>query len=129
MPGEISCAQLWFMNAPLINYLRTHRRQCGLTQTEVAHLLGLESGQVVSRHELRDRYPSLETLLGYQILFDALPHDLYPGVYKKVENLIQRRVRFLIDEFDNDLDDRSIAYKRQVLGSIFERIETRCPRL
>ena len=115
----------WLMNKPIAIYLRTYRRRSGLTQSEVARLLGLESGQVVSRYERLDRNPSLETVLGCQVLFDVLPHELYPGLYKKVEKLTRQRIRALIGQFEDEFDEEIIAYKRDVLTQAFERIGSR----
>ncbi len=50
------------MNNAIAIYLRTYRKRSGLTQSEVARLLGLESGQLISRYERLDRSPNLETV-------------------------------------------------------------------
>jgi transcriptional regulator with XRE-family HTH domain len=110
------------MNKPIAIYLRTYRKRFCLTQSEVARLLGLESGQVVSRYERLDRSPSLETVLGCQVLFNVMPHELYPGLYQKVENLTRQRVHALIGQIGEDFDDGALTYKRDVLVQIIERI-------
>lgn len=113
------------MNNAIAIYLRTYRKRSGLTQSEVARLLGLESGQLVSRYERLDRNPSLETVLGCQVLFDVLPHELYPGLYQKVENLTRQRIHAFIGQFGEDFEERAIAYKRDVLIQVIERIGSR----
>lgn len=109
------------MSKALTSYLRTHRRKGGLTQAEMAYLLGLKSGQTISRHERLDRRPSLEIMFAYQVLFDALPHELCPGVYAKVEKITMRRIRILMDRLGNDAQDRLRDHKRAVLGRAMER--------
>ena len=117
------------MNNAIAIYLRTYRKRFCLTQLEVARLLGLESGQVVSRYERLDRSPSLETVLGCQVLFDVLPHELYPGLYKKVENLTRQRIQALIGQIDDAFDEGAVTYKRDVLNQAIERIGSRGPSL
>ncbi len=114
-----------FMSKAKKSYLRTHRKRCCLTQLEVAHLLGLESGQVVSKYERLGRCPSLETVLACQILFDVLPHDLYAGLYQKVEKLTMQRIQSLIEELEKDLSSRAKVYKYEVLVCAIERIRKR----
>jgi len=111
------------MNTTIPNYLRTHRRRSGLSQVDVAFLLGLRSGQIVSRYERLDRTPSLETALACQVLFEALPHEIYPGLYTKVERITRRRVRALMTQIGKDSDDAAAAYKRDVLMRVIERAE------
>jgi len=55
----------------LENYLRTYRKQSGLSQDEVAYLLGCQNGTKVSRYERFARKPSLETLFAYEVVFGA----------------------------------------------------------
>ena len=117
------------MNNAIAIYLRTYRKRCGLTQAEVARLLGLESGQVASRYERLERSPSLETLFRCQVLFDVLPHELYPGLYERVEKLTRQRIHALIGQLGSDSDERAIAYKRDVLIQAIERIGSRGPSL
>src|SRR5258708_38807061 len=55
------------MAAPhLHNYLRAHRKRLGLSQDEVAYLLGAESGAKVCRYERLVRGASLETALAFE---------------------------------------------------------------
>ena len=117
------------MSTAIAIYLRTYRKRFCLTQAEVAGLLGLESGQVVSRYERLDRNPSLETVLECQVLFDVLPHELYPGLYQKVENLTRQRIHTLVGQFGENFDERAIAYKRDVLTRVTERIGSRASNL
>ena len=119
----------WLMNNAIAIYLRTYRKRYGLTQSEVARLLGLGSGQAISRYERLDRNPSLETVLACQVLFDALPHELYPGLYEKVEKLTKQRVHAFVDQFEESFDEDVFAYKRDVLTQVIERIESRDQRL
>ena len=77
----------------LDNYLRAYRKRSGLSQDEVAYLLGSQTGSKVSRYE-HDRRPSLDTALGYEVifrLFDIPARDLFAGRYQEVERSIRKR--------------------------------------
>jgi DNA-binding XRE family transcriptional regulator len=59
------------------NYLRTHRKQAGLSQREVGHLLGYKNQWQVSRHERGRSSPSLLTALAYEAIFRAPVSSLF----------------------------------------------------
>ena len=53
----------------LENYVRTYRKRSGLTQREVAFLVGCRNGAQVSRYEKRRRLPPLRTALACEAAF------------------------------------------------------------
>jgi transcriptional regulator with XRE-family HTH domain len=67
----------------------------GLSQEEVALLLGVTSGAEVSRHESFKRIPTLKTALSYEVIFGVPVRELFPGEAYKVEQEIQARARTL----------------------------------
>jgi transcriptional regulator with XRE-family HTH domain len=75
----------------LENYLRTHRKHSGLTQQEVAFLLGCENGAQVSRYEKRRRLPPLETALACGVIFGVPMEELFAGVQVRVGKDIEKR--------------------------------------
>jgi transcriptional regulator with XRE-family HTH domain len=75
----------------LENYLRTNRKQSGLTQQEVAFLLGCENGAQVSRYEKRRRLPPLETALACEAIFGIPISELFAGVRQSVGKDIEKR--------------------------------------
>jgi len=81
---------------PLQNYLRTYRRRSFLSQDEVAFLLGVKTGTRVTRHEGANRTPTMETALGYEVLFDVPLRALFAGEARKVETIIRQRLPELI---------------------------------
>jgi len=117
------------MSTRIASYLRTYRRRSGLSQEDLAFLLGLKSGQIISRYERLDRVPSLETVLACQLLFDALPHELYPGLYAKVESITRRRTKTLIARIAEHPDQERLARKHAFLLRIVERGGARRPPL
>jgi transcriptional regulator with XRE-family HTH domain len=83
------------MVTSLDNYLRTYRKRFGLSQREMAFLLGCASGAKISRYERNARRPSLETLLAYERIFDVSIRELFAGVYEKVAAITEKRARVL----------------------------------
>lgn len=79
----------------LENYLRTYRKRAGLSQGEMAYLLGGKDGAKMSRYERFARVPSLETALAYEAIFQAPVSELFAGVYGKAERAAIRRARLM----------------------------------
>src|SRR6185437_6826478 len=77
---------------PLINYLRTHRRNAGLSQRDLARVLGLESYEFVARQERSRTMPSLALALSYQILFRVPVSEIFVGVTQRLELDIEARL-------------------------------------
>jgi len=76
-------------------YLHTHRRQWGLTQEELAFLLGSKSASVISRLERREHDPSLKAAFACQVIFGVAPDELFPKLYVEVEDAVMRRAHEL----------------------------------
>ena len=73
------------------NYLRTYRKKAGLSQREVAFLLGCEDGAQVSRYEKRRRLPPLETALACEAIFGIPISELFAGMRQSVAKDIEKR--------------------------------------
>lgn len=86
---------------PLENYLRMYRKRSGLTQREVAFLLGCENGAQVSRYEKRRRVPPLQTALAYEAIFGIPVAELFAGIRQTAERTIQRRLTNLEKTFQS----------------------------
>jgi transcriptional regulator with XRE-family HTH domain len=85
------------MISKLPSYLRYHRRRWGLTQRELAYLLGLKSGSAISRIERNLVQPSLAIALACQVLFDATLLELFPEAFSAIESTIVERAGELSD--------------------------------
>jgi transcriptional regulator with XRE-family HTH domain len=79
----------------LENYLRTYRRRAGLSQDEMAFLLGARSGTMASRYDRFKRMPGLETALAYEAIFGIPTRELFAGIYQRAERNAHRRARIL----------------------------------
>src|SRR5437868_5392207 len=72
--------------------LRTHRRTWGLSQQELAELLGMESRAHISRIEHGKRTPSMETALSCSTLFGVPLGDLFPQAAIEIEERLRERL-------------------------------------
>lgn len=76
-------------------YLRAYRIRAGLTQKDVAALLGMGTGSTISRSEKGQCMPSLQVLLGYCVLFETHPENLVPGIIRNIEKVVCARAHVL----------------------------------
>lgn len=83
------------MTHKLENYLRTYRKRAGLSQDELAYLLGTKSGSKISRHERYVRQPGLTTALAYEVIFRVSVRRLFAGLYEDAERRVGRRAGVL----------------------------------
>ncbi len=80
----------------LENYLKTYRRKSGLTQREVAFLLGWKNGAQLSRYEKGHTLPPLRTALAYQAIFKIPVAELFAGIRSSVDQDTSTRVDELV---------------------------------
>jgi transcriptional regulator with XRE-family HTH domain len=106
------------MSHKLQNYLRTYRKRSGLTQDEMAYLLGCESGTKLSRYERFSRKPGLETTLGCAIVFGAPCRDVFGGTWEKVEREIKRRAQLLTRRISRATPTPMATQKLEILQAI-----------
>jgi transcriptional regulator with XRE-family HTH domain len=98
----------------LENYLRAYRKRSGLTQREVASLLGCRNGAQVSRYEKRKRVPPLRTALACEAVFGIPVADLFAGTRQAVGKEIGRRLLGLRSRLQTqNTEDRSKSEARQ----------------
>lgn len=71
--------------------LRTHRRGWGLSQRELADLLGFDSPAHISRIEHGKRNPGLETALACCTLFGVTLDELFPQLMIEIEETFRKR--------------------------------------
>jgi len=106
------------MSHKLPNYLRAYRKRAGLTQDEVAYLLGCRSGAKVSRYERFARQPSLETVFAYEVIFRTPARELFAGVSHTVERKTARRIKSLALKLHRANTGRLTARKLESLRDI-----------
>ena len=111
------------MTTKLSNYLRMYRKRRGLSQSELAFLLGCRSGAKVSRYERHARMPSLETVFAYEVIFGVPARELFAGTYQQAEHRIHERAKLLADKLDHAPSTPAVKYKRASI----ERITSLAP--
>jgi transcriptional regulator with XRE-family HTH domain len=109
-------------SAHLSNYLRANRKRLGLSQAEVAFLLGAETGETVCRHERFAREPSLETALAYEAIYQRPTRELFAGLYQSVEQEVAARAKAFISRTHFEKPDRQSGHRRQTLTDIAARL-------
>ena len=112
------------MKKKLDCYLRSYRRRWGLTQNELARLLGCKTGAVVSRLERFGRQPSLESAYALEVIFGTSPIELFPGLHAKVKKAVIARIRDLYDELQGD-SSKITRLKLDFFEQVFERAQPR----
>jgi transcriptional regulator with XRE-family HTH domain len=104
----------------LDNYLRTHRKKLGLTQREVAFLLGCHSGAKVSRYEHSARVPTLNVILAYEVIFQKPARELFAGLYDRAERQTMRNLRLLVSRLRRRRESSALARKIANLRAVVE---------
>lgn len=77
------------------SFLRSYRRRSGLTQSELAYLVGLSDGSCVSKFECLRREPDLKTAMACEVILQVSAQDLFPDTARKVELQVRQRADVL----------------------------------
>ena len=101
----------------LDNYLKTYRKRAGLTQDELAFLLGDANGTKISRLEKSLRQPDFQTALACQIFFGVSAKEIFPSIFAKVERQVLKRAHLLSRKLNKPHRNRTVDYKLKVLQS------------
>jgi DNA-binding XRE family transcriptional regulator len=81
--------------SPIGNYLRMHRKHCGLSLHELGLILGYRSRDQVIRHERSDTPPPLTKALAYEVVFRVPLSALFPGIHTTVAKEIEDKLASL----------------------------------
>ena len=107
-------------NTPLC-YLRTHRRVWGLTQKELARLMGFKSPTHMSRIENSKCTPTMEGAFACQVLFGIPPTEMFPHAFTLVEERVARDV-YERHEALTDTTSLKGLRKRELFSLVLERV-------
>jgi transcriptional regulator with XRE-family HTH domain len=114
------------MSSRLPSYLRALRRSWGLSQDEVASLLGLTSPSQVSRFERDERLPNLDVLIAYEVLLRKSARGLFPTRYSKIESRVMDSAAQLLERLEHD-NSRRGARVRELLEQVTSLAVTQSP--
>jgi transcriptional regulator with XRE-family HTH domain len=109
------------MSPLLPNYLRTLRMQWGLTQPELASLLGV-SESALSKFETQALAPTKNLILGIDVIFGQGAREAFPALYAQTERNIMRRAAAFSERLETDSGDTANK-KRKLLAEMIERSE------
>ena len=102
----------------LPNYLRASRKRAGLSQDDLAFLLGCGSGTKVSRYELFRRQPGLSTVFALEAIFGKPARELFAGMYADAEQQTAERARRLIQRLNKHREGPQLQRKLALLQTI-----------
>jgi DNA-binding XRE family transcriptional regulator len=91
------------MAAAAVSRLQALRRKSGLTQREVAIIIGASNDVQVYRHETGVTIPSFLIALRYSILYQEPISEIFPGLYESVREKLESG----LDEFEQRLHQGS----------------------
>lgn len=109
------------MSRHLPIYLHSLRKQWGLSQPELGQLFGIGATSL-SKFETLARKPTINLLLGSEVIFGHPPRELFPKLYDEVEDKIMRRARSLYERFEGQTD-KSALEKLRLLTEMIERAD------
>jgi transcriptional regulator with XRE-family HTH domain len=103
-----------------LSYLRTYRRNWGLTQEELASLIGIVSPIQISRYENGKRDLSIEVALACQVIFGVPPSILFRDSYALVEEEVIRNI-YRNDQALENSTNISDLRKRELFSMALQR--------
>ena len=110
---------------PLPNYLRTHRKRLGLSQDDLAYLLGCRSGTKVSRYERFRRQPKLATVFAFEVIVGVPARKLFAGLYVSAERDVVRRAEALLHELAGHPDSARLRRRTVALNAVLGAVTGR----
>jgi len=105
----------------LPSYLHTLRKQWGFSQPEMATLFGV-TASAMSRFESLSRRPTSELIVGAEVIFGHNAKDVFPALYRQVEQTILLRACELQKALEHS-NDPAREEKLRLLGEIIERAD------
>jgi DNA-binding XRE family transcriptional regulator len=114
----------------LASYLRYHRKRSGLSQRELARLVGYPNETAVSRHERLSVAPPLDIALRYQAVFRVEISALFPTKYEAACEIVEGGLSKLERELHNSTaKGRSAAIIARKLEWMWKRSNPEAARL
>jgi DNA-binding XRE family transcriptional regulator len=83
-------------------YVRPSRRRWGLTQGELAFLIGYKTGKSISRIEGLKQTPTLNAALSLAVIFNTAAVKLFPSALYEAEQAVLERANELYEELQGD---------------------------
>ncbi|MBV9829702.1 MAG: helix-turn-helix transcriptional regulator [Alphaproteobacteria bacterium] len=118
------------MSSKVFCYLRTLRRQWGLTQEEVASLLPKGDRNRVSDVERGRALPNAEEIVAYAVIFGLCAREMFPRYYFQVEEAVMIKA-YALSEALQSLKSPIAEKKCDLVEEMLARAtgKTRTPRV
>ena len=97
--------------------LRVFRRDCGLLQSDLAHLLGYEHVSSVSRLETGQREPDARTTFACEYALSAPASALFASLFSDVVRVVSTRARSRLDALSHVANDARADGLRRLLNA------------
>ena len=105
----------------LASRVRSHRKRAGLSQKDLARIVGLAEARI-SRHERFGIVPPLAVALSYEAVFGVAVRDLYPRLYEDVSQRVEAELTAMETELQ-----QTTAKGRQA-SAVARKLEWCCER-
>lgn len=106
--------------------MRVLRRRMGLSQRELAYILGYHSDSHISRIENGSRHPTLAEVLVIELVFGVPAVAVFPDIRHAVGAKLRNRLKWLTASLSQS--DPRLSYKtaqlERVMGSLRTRAES-----
>lgn len=102
----------------LPNYLRASRKRAGLSQEDLAFLLGCKNGSKVGRYERFRRQPTLPTVFVLESIFGRPARELFAGIYEDATQHAADRARRLVARLSKRPDSPQLRRRLAALEAI-----------
>src|SRR5665213_3140287 len=103
----------------LPSYLHTLRKRWGLSQPDLASIIGV-TGSALCRFENRSRRPTAELIIAAEVIFGHGAKDVFPAFYRDIERLIVDRARTQHKRLESETEPAARG-KLRLLTEIIER--------
>ena len=108
-----------------LNYLRAQRKKSGLSQKDVAKLLGHKDEGQISRHERAVSIPPLESAIAYEVIFRVPVAAIFAGMRDVIAEEIEAKLNGMGADLQNSSPNgRTANLTAQKLAWLVERGKT-----
>lgn len=106
--------------------MRVLRRRLGLTQRELAYVIGYEDETNISRIENGLRTPQLTEVLMIELVFGIPAVTIFPEIRSLVGRHVGRRVKRIMGDLQDSEDGghRRVSYKTAQLGRVLASLRS-----
>ena len=106
--------------------MRVLRRRLGLTQRELAYLIGYKSDSHISHIENGSRTPQLAEVLMIELVFGIPAVTIFPQIRLTVGSRVSHRLkRVMADLREPDSDNPRVSYKAAQLERVLASLRSR----